>query len=496
MILKWVSLGIALIATSTSVNAQITIDNTTYNANTLVDGVLVPTGSGTTVSNAQFRGCLNVSGRYQMGYFSTATTTQAAMGFTEGVVLSTGNTSDIPLSLGTNPGSVAQMSRNYTSGSAGELRSSNGAAGQDADIDNLIAPENYYNGAVLEFDFVPVSTDVSFRYMFGSEEYNDQSGSAFAINYNCSSYNDKFAFLISGPGITGGQGYQNDAINIARLTNNAEVGINSVNDGVVGSSGGAPNAANCIAANGAWTASTPTPEFLGFVDGTELNGNTQILTASYSGLVPGQTYHIRLMIADADDGAYDSVVYLEAASFTTDPNTLPVELKSLQVECQMDEHQLEWTTLSERNNDHFVIAASLDGKHFEDVIEIPAIGNSQQEFTYKTSIPHHNEDVVYYRLSQVDTDGTTKVLRVQSAQSNCDQEINMMIQGNQLQIESESAVQEVTVYTHTGQQVLFWSSQKVQHQATIELGAELKEGHYLVRVTTKEGIVTKSLVIQ
>jgi len=496
MILRWVSLGIALLTTSVSVNAQITIDNTTYNANTLIDGVLVPSGSGTTVSNAQFRGCLNVSGRYQMGYFSTATTTQTSMGFTEGVVLSTGNTSDIPLSLGTNPGSVGQMSRNYTSGSAGEIRSSNSPAGQDADIDNLIAPENYYNGAILEFDFVPVSTDVSFRYMFGSEEYNDQSGSAFGINYNCSSYNDKFAFLISGPGITGGQGYQNDAINIARLTNNAEVGINSVNDGVIGSSGGAPNASNCSAANGAWIANTASSEFLGFVDGTELNGNTQILTASYTGLTPGQTYHIRLMIADANDGAYDSVVYLEAASFTTDPNNLPVELKDFQVECQNEEHELEWTTLSERNNDHFIIASSSDGLYYEDVLEIPAIGNTLQEFKYKTSIPHKNDDIVYYRLSQVDTDGTTKVLRVLSALSDCREETNVVVYGNQLHVDSEAAIKEIAVFTHTGQQLLFWTSDKVQHEAIIALDSELIKGHYVVRVTNTSTILTKSLVIQ
>jgi hypothetical protein len=89
---------IVIVATVTNLSAQISIDNTTYNANTLVDGVLVPSGSGTVISNTQFRGCLNVSGRYQLGYFSTATTTQAAMGFTEGIVLSTGNTADIPLS--------------------------------------------------------------------------------------------------------------------------------------------------------------------------------------------------------------------------------------------------------------------------------------------------------------------------------------------------------------------------------------------------------------
>ncbi len=488
--------AIIVLMTILSSQAQINIDNTTYNAVSLVDGILVPNGSGTAVSNTQFRGCLNVSGRYQLGYFSTATTTQTAMGFSEGVVLSTGNTSDIPLSLGTNPGSVSQMSRNYTSGTAGELRSSNGPSGQDQDIDNLIAPENYYNGAVLEFDFIPVSTDVSFRYMFGSEEYNDQSGSAFAINYNCSSYNDKFAFLISGPGITGGQGYQNDAINIARLSNNAEVGINSVNDGVVGSSGGAPNASNCSTANGSWVQNSPSPEFLGFVDGTELNGNTQILTASYSGLTPGLIYHIRLMIADADDGAYDSVVYLEAASFTTDPNGLPVELKSFQVNCHNQEHLLNWTTLSEKNNDYFVIESSTDGILFEKIQEIPAVGNSLHEIDYETSIPHRNEGVVYYRLSQVDMDGTEKILRTQSVTSTCSDNITVSLNGDQLTISSDAHIQFVEIITQTGQTLMQIEPQLSDSQVSITLDSNLKSGHYFVRITTTNRSTTKSIRIQ
>ena len=33
---------------------QITIDNTTYSTTQLVDGVLIPNGSGTTISNIQF----------------------------------------------------------------------------------------------------------------------------------------------------------------------------------------------------------------------------------------------------------------------------------------------------------------------------------------------------------------------------------------------------------------------------------------------------------
>lgn len=295
-------------------NAQITINNTLYTPTQLANGVLVPTGSGVTISNVTFGGVYNSSGKYQIGYFTTATTTLAQMGFSSGVVLTSGNTSDIPLALGTNPGSAAQMSQSYPSCTAGEIRKSGTCGVTNNDLNILSGGNNYYNTAILEFDFIPSSDSVSFRYMFGSEEYSDSSG---FINYQCSSYNDRFGFLISGPGISGGQGYTNNARNIARLNNGSLVQINSVNNGAVGSSGGAPSASNCSSANPNWTVNTVTAEYLGTIDGTELNGNTKILTATQSGLTPGATYHIKLIVMDIGDAGYDSVVYLEAGSFSS-----------------------------------------------------------------------------------------------------------------------------------------------------------------------------------
>lgn len=303
--------------------SQITISNATYTPTQLVDGVLVPTGSGVVISNVTFSGVRNVSSQYQVGYFSTATTTLAQMGFSSGVVLTTGNTSEIPLALGVNPGAAAQMSRNYTSCTTGEVRKSGTCGVTINDLDILSGGFNYFNTAILEFDFVPESSEVSFRYIFGSEEYSDNAGS---INYQCSSFNDKFGFLISGPGISGGAGYTNDARNIARLDNGSEVSINSVNSGVVGSSEGSPNASRCSSVNPSWVQNNATAEFLGTIDGTQLNGNTRILTAKQSGLTPGATYHIKLIVMDISDGAYDSVVYLEANSFKSiceyDPNLI------------------------------------------------------------------------------------------------------------------------------------------------------------------------------
>ncbi|MDG0974239.1 MAG: choice-of-anchor L domain-containing protein [Crocinitomicaceae bacterium] len=295
-------------------STQITIDNNTYTPAQLVDGVLIPSASGTVVSNISFGGVLNNSNRYQLGYFSTATSTLSDMGFSEGIVMSTGNTSDIPLALGTNPGSVAQIGTNFVSCTAGEIRKTGTCGTFVNDLNVLSGGANYYNAAILEFDFIPSNDFVQFRYVFGSEEYEDNGG---FINYQCTEYNDRFGFLISGPGIAAGQGFDNDAENIATLANGSFVGINSVNNGVVGSSAVPNGSSFCQGVNPDWVQNSPSPEFGGIIDGTQLNGNTITLTAFRNNLIPGQTYHIKLLLTDVSDGTYDAVVYLEAGSFIT-----------------------------------------------------------------------------------------------------------------------------------------------------------------------------------
>lgn len=469
-----------------SASAQMTINNGGYTVTQMVDGLLVPSGSGTVVSAVNFRGCMAVNSpvRYQLGAFTTAGTTAAQMGFTQGIVLSTGNTAHIPLTPGVNPGSVAQMSTLYTSGTSGEIRGSNSAAGQDTDADVLIDPENYYNAAILEFNFIPVSSDMSFRYIFGSEEYDDQSGPG-AINYNCSAYHDKFAFLLSGPGIAGGQGYLNNAINIARLPNNSEVGINSVNNGVVGSSGGAPNAANCLGENPAWTTS-PTPQFLGFIDGTNLNGNTRILTASYSGLTPGLTYKIRLVLADAKDGGYDSVVYLEAGSFTTTPTNLPAELIDFEGSCEQQGDELNWMTGSERNNSFFEIERSVDGQVFVSLDTIFSQGDSDLPSYYSYTAPANFAEVNYYRLSQQDYNGSRTILKTIAVQNDCRSDapiVSYDAATHSLVIEtSASDLLAVIIYSAAGQLLAEQHATQAQTSLTIPMTLDTKNAVWLVRV--------------
>ncbi|MCB0402939.1 MAG: choice-of-anchor L domain-containing protein [Flavobacteriales bacterium] len=380
-------------------SAQITIA-TGSAPSVLVDSLV---GAGVTFSNVSFSGVYGGT-KYQAGLFTASGSVATGLGFSSGLVLCSGKVTDIPLSLGIYPGSSNFTSSGLTSCTTGEVRQSGTCAVTENDVDILAGAQRYYNAAILEFDFVPTGSIIEFQYVFGSEEYDQDDGS-FSINYNCSSYNDKFGFIISGPGISGGQGYLNDGENIARLANGSEVAINSVNNGVIGSYGGSPSAANCLAANPAWINGMPTAEFNGPIYGIQFNGNTKVLTATKSGLTSGATYHIKLIVTDVNDGAYDSGVFLKAGSFSP-PVITPVELTAFDVACQDGQAHLNWSTAMEINNDYFVVEKSIDASRFYELTKVKGNGNAHTTKTYQFVDAETDGQSVYYRLKQVDFNGS------------------------------------------------------------------------------------------
>jgi gliding motility-associated-like protein len=145
---------------------------------------------------------------------------------------------------------------------------------------------------ILEFDFEAGGDSISFNYVFGSDEY---------LEWVNSTFNDIFAFFLSGPGISGPfsapAGFPDGAINIAEVPESdptLPVTISSVND-------------------------ITNPEY--YIDNVANNnicidGYTQTFTAAAS-VQCGETYHIKLAIADGSDSALESFVVLEEGSFNS-----------------------------------------------------------------------------------------------------------------------------------------------------------------------------------
>jgi hypothetical protein len=94
----------------------------------------------------------------------------------------------------------------------------------------------------------------------------------------------------------------------------------------------------------------------------------------------------------------------------TPPVPLPVELISFSGHrTENKDVHLEWTTASERNNDHFEVERSTDGKEYLPVGYVAGSGNSSYSHTYGFTDINSTEVETLYRLRQVDFDGTSIV---------------------------------------------------------------------------------------
>jgi len=164
----------------------------------------------------------------------------------------------------------------------------------DADLQSL-AGYDTNDRAILTFNFVPDGDTVEFP------------------EWACSQYNDVFGFFVSGPGISGP--FSNNAINVALLPDSTPVAINDIHVGGWNQNAGenSHNPATCPDINASYYVNIPAGATT-----TQFDGRTTVLTARLENLTPCATYSIKIAIGDTSDRKYDSAVFLEAKSFSSD----------------------------------------------------------------------------------------------------------------------------------------------------------------------------------
>jgi hypothetical protein len=247
---------------SLGVSAQLVVSsNAPYNnINYLVNNVLL--GKGVVASNITYTGA-----PLAVGYFNGL---NSNLNLDSGIILTSG---DIITAVGPNNNTGATVAN----GTPGDL--------QLEQLTNNTA-NGSYDAAVLEFDFTANSDTIKFEYVFGSEEY---------LEWVNSSFNDAFAFIITGISVP------MPPTNVALIPSppappNTPVTINNVND-----------------------VSYPQYYFNNEIPpgvSLQYDGFTKVLTAIVA-VQCGQTYHIKLVVADIGDQILDSGVFLKAGSFSS-----------------------------------------------------------------------------------------------------------------------------------------------------------------------------------
>ena len=89
---------------------------------------------------------------------------------------------------------------------------------------------------------------------------------------------------------------------------------------------------------------------------------------------------------------------------------LPVELLSFDAKRIEEKVKLTWSTLSEESSDYYFVERTLDFNEHLQVAKVAAAGNSNQLLSYEGWDHSPKDGINYYRLSQVDFDGTVNVI--------------------------------------------------------------------------------------
>lgn len=196
--------------------------------------------------------------------------------------------------------------------------------GQDAIIEDLLATQaenvddqliamGLYTGntfmpanvnvndmVILEFDFIPSGDTMSFDYIFGSNEYETGSGGG----YEYTQFNDIFGFFVTGPD-PNNAATPYSQVNIAQVPNTTPplpITISTINSD-----------SNQPINTQYWNGNAP----MNFP--FNARGFTDLMSATLH-VVPCQTYHIVLTVADCGDSGFDTFVILRENSLLSVPD--------------------------------------------------------------------------------------------------------------------------------------------------------------------------------
>lgn len=146
-----------------------------------------------------------------------------------------------------------------------------------------------------------------------------------------------------------------------------------------------------------WTlASCPrtAPALYGSTAGTQNNQNHCFPA------IPGKVYYL---VVDGNGGA-ESPFFINGVLGTS--FVLPLELNEFTYSCNFNNIKLNWSTLTEINNDYFTILGSSDGNEWFEIGIVDAEGNSLNLMNYSFQVPTQYSNLKYFKLAQTDFNGS------------------------------------------------------------------------------------------
>lgn len=185
---------------------------------------------------------------------------------------------------------------------------------------------------------------------------------------------------------------------------------------------------------------------------------------------------------------------------TTESDPLPVSLISFTAALEQDNVRLNWSTASEHNNSGFEIERSQDARNWKALDFVgrkteTGNSNSKLDYSYTDSAPLNGTN--YYRLKQIDADGSFEYSQVRSVRFLSDGikafiHPNPSIDGTVTLNVSNAEVAQAKVFTLAGVRVL----NVAQPKGNVLDVKTLPAGQYIVEIVTSNNeTITRRLII-
>jgi hypothetical protein len=191
--------------------------------------------------------------------------------------------------------------------------------------------------------------------------------------------------------------------------------------------------------------------------------------------------------------------YISIGAVTATPTgscvPLPVQLSAFNATRIGREVALNWQTQQEVNSDYFVVERSMDGELYEHVCQIKGAGNSYEPINYSYIDEQVGIEQQYYRLKQVDKDGSITYYELTTANAFSSEQLEWSLfpnpAKNTIQFALNSPQDQTCTFTildQTGSEISSWTENTAKGYQVSSLNIQdLQEGIYLLKITDERG---------
>ncbi len=177
---------------------------------------------------------------------------------------------------------------------------------------------------------------------------------------------------------------------------------------------------------------------------------------------------------------------------------LPVNLLSFKATLQNQQTLLKWTTAQEANNRHFIVERSRTGNNFIPIGKVNGHGTTTQPNNYQYTDENTPEGISYYRLQQVDYDGKSSYSSVEMVNKTSKESFTITPNPANSKVQITFTKNEPTAkleWINANGQIVQTKEYKNIRQQNITIN-RLPSGVYTLRITTKNGVENRQLVVE